>query len=117
TCAAITAVNLLVCLAWKQPRFWHFMNRHFLLLASSPSTISLLTAVFSHQRWIWHLAINTALLFSIGMPLHDEVGTTNFLAIYVGAGIYANAVALGAHVMKRNGLYASLGASGAVLGL
>jgi rhomboid-like protein len=117
TCAAITAVNLAIFLLWRNPHVWHTMNRHFILTAGATSPISLLTAVFSHQRWIWHLAVNTALLFSIGMPLHDEVGTANLLGIYLASGVFANAAALTFHVARRNALYASLGASGAVLGL
>lgn len=68
TCAAITAINLALLLAWRLPRGWYTMNRLFLLSAGNPNTFSVLGSVFSHQRWIMHLAANSALLFSIGMP-------------------------------------------------
>jgi hypothetical protein len=68
TCGAITAVSLVILLAWRLPRAWYTMNRYFLLSAGVPNAFSVLGSVFSHQRWIMHLAANSALLFSFGMP-------------------------------------------------
>jgi rhomboid-like protein len=117
TCAAITVVNLALYVAWRNPRLWRTMNRNFLLSAGVPQPASMLGAVFSHQFWLSHLLGNTLLLFVVGMPLHDEIGRLNFLALYLGVGVAGSLASLYWNVLRRNLLVATLGASGATSGL
>ena len=117
TCAAITAINLIVYIAWKNPHAWKAMNRYFLLSAGVPNPFSVLGSVFSHQFWTTHLVQNTIFLFLVGMPLHDEVGRLNFIAIYLSAGVFGSLTSLYWNVLRRKFLIATIGASGATAGL
>lgn len=117
TCAAITAINLVLYVAWRNPRLWRSMNRNFLLSAGVPNSFSMLGSVFSHQFWVSHLFGNTLFLFVVGMPLHDEIGRLNFLALYLGMGVFGSLTSLYWNVLRRNLLVATLGASGATSGL
>jgi membrane associated rhomboid family serine protease len=49
--------------------------------------------------------------------VYDEMGIQNFIAVYLGTGVVASLTALIFHVLRRNYLYVSLGASGAGSGL
>jgi rhomboid-like protein len=93
------------------------MNRYFMLSAGAPRAFSMLGATFSHQFIYWHLATNAAVLFLMGMPLHEEVGRWNFLGIYFISGLFGNVGTLWWHVLRRNFVHASSGASGALYGL
>lgn len=117
TCAAITGVNLLIMLAWRHPKAWYTLNRQFLRSAGDPKPFSVLGSVFSHQRWIWHLAQNSAALFIIGMPLCDTIGVSNFMGIYLSTGVFSSLTSLSWHVYQRNFIFAAIGSSGALFGL
>jgi rhomboid-like protein len=93
------------------------MNRYFMLSAGAPRAFSMLGATMSHQFIYWHLATNAAVLFLVGMPLHEEIGRWNFLGIYFISGIFGNVGTLWWHVLRRNFIHASSGASGALYGL
>jgi rhomboid-like protein len=65
TVTAMMALNTLAWLAWKQPRFWLFMNRYFLMSVATPHPFSLLGNVFSHMS-VRHLAMNMVMMWFIG---------------------------------------------------
>jgi rhomboid-like protein len=58
-----------------------------------------------------------ALLYFMGIRLHDEVGRANFLAIYFATGIFGSFTSLTYHVLRSNFATSSLGASGAISGM
>jgi rhomboid-like protein len=118
-------------IAWKRsPRAWFYLNRYFLLSAGIPNTFSIVGAVFSHQ-FFYHLATNLAALYACGVPrksftipqihltrlVYEEAGSRNFVAMYMGFGVVGSLTALYWHVLRRNFVYVSLGASGAVNGI
>jgi Rhomboid family len=47
----------------------------------------------------------------------DQVGVQNFTSIYIGTGVAGALTALSWHVLRRNFVYVSLGASGAMHGI
>ncbi|SPN97012.1 uncharacterized protein DNG_00528 [Cephalotrichum gorgonifer] len=112
TIATLIGINLLVYALWKVPPMWRFMNNNFMLVVGMPRPITVLTSIFSHQR-LGHLTLNMVVLYYIGSRLHDEVGRANFLAIYLSSGAMGFVASLLLHSLQ----VASLGASGAVLGL
>jgi hypothetical protein len=73
TCTAISALNFAIYLAWRVPRAWWAMNRYFVVVAGYPSSISMVSSLFSHQYWKAHLANNTIFLFTIGMTSESHL--------------------------------------------
>ena len=51
------------------------------------------------------------------MIVHEEVGRTNFLALYTICGLGSSITTLAFHVLRKNLLYVSVGASGAIFGI
>lgn len=49
--------------------------------------------------------------------VHDEIGRGNFIALYLGAGVFASFVSLTSRVLLNHISVMSLGASGGVSGL
>jgi rhomboid-like protein len=49
--------------------------------------------------------------------VHEEVGRTNFLALYTICGLGSSITTLAYHVLAKNLLYVSVGASGAIFGM
>ena len=49
--------------------------------------------------------------------MHEEIGRVNFLALYVICGLFGNLTSLYYHVLRRNLVHVSLGASGAGFGI
>ena len=112
TVGTLIGLNVAVYFAWKIPPMWRILNNYFMLVVAMPRPITMLTSMFSHQR-LSHMALNMAVLYYIGSRLHDEIGRGNFLAIYLSSGVMGFASSLALHGLE----VASLGASGAVLGI
>jgi rhomboid-like protein len=49
--------------------------------------------------------------------VHEEVGRANFLALYAICGLGSSITTLAFHVLSKNLLYVSVGASGAIFGM
>lgn len=116
TILSIIAVNTLILLAWRLPPFWSIGNKYFMQTPGLPRAISLIGNFFSHQSPS-HFAANMVVLFLVGSRLHDEIGRANFLSVYMASGALASMVSLTSWVIRANFISASLGASGAVLGV
>lgn len=135
TAMAIIGLNLGVYLLWKVPPAWRMLNRHFIIVNAWPRATSMIGSVFSHQT-LKHLALNMGLLWFIGtrreypafgfggrtntdmLPVHDDIGRGNFLALYMAAGALGSFTSLAAHTLLLKDLAAtSLGASGAMSSL
>ncbi|PKS10500.1 hypothetical protein jhhlp_002252 [Lomentospora prolificans] len=112
TVTAIIGLNVAVWGLWKVPPLWRFLNNYFMLVVGMPRPITIITSMFSHQKFS-HLALNMGMLYYIGNRLHDEIGRANFLALYLSSGVIGYVSSLCFHSLT----VASLGASGAVLGI
>lgn len=73
----------------------------------------LITPGFLHLDWM-HLGMNMLSLYFFGPTLEERLGIVQFLAIYLGAIVGGNLLALYIH---RNHDYRALGASGGVSGI
>ncbi|KEZ44279.1 Uncharacterized protein SAPIO_CDS3231 [Scedosporium apiospermum] len=112
TVATLIGLNLAVWSLWKIPPLWRLLNNYFMLVVAMPRPVTLVTSMFSHQK-LSHLGLNMAMLYYIGNRLHDEIGRANFLALYLSSGVIGYVASLCVHGAS----VASLGASGAVLGI
>ncbi|KAI9886545.1 MAG: hypothetical protein M1823_001657 [Watsoniomyces obsoletus] len=116
TVLGLIALNTAVLIAWRIPPLWKTLNTYFISVPASPHAASILGSMFSHQgfqHWVW----NMVGLWILGTRLHDQVGRGNFLAIYMSTGIISALASLTVHVMTKNLVVSSLGASGAVCGI
>ena len=116
TCFMIAALNVAVFIAWRAPKAWYSMNRLFMLSAGHPNSFSIVGNTFSHQQW-FHLAQNMFFLFLVGPLVHEQIGRGNFVALYLGTGIFGSLFNLYINVLTRNFAMASVGASGSLVGL
>lgn len=109
-------INFAVFVIWKRPEMWRFMNRYFLLSAGHPKSLSVFGSIASHQNFA-HVAGSIGLLLAIGIPLHEELTRGPFVAVYLSTGIIGALTSLTLAVIRKDKLFANLGASGAVMGL
>lgn len=116
TVGALILANVVGFGLWKLPHMWRLLNQHFIIVAATPRASTMLTGMFSHQKF-WHLVPNMVVLWLFGVRLHDEVGRGAFLATYFASGALAGLGTLSWAVLGNNLLLASLGASGAVYGV
>ena len=116
TVATLILANLACWALWKIPPMWRLLNQHFMLVAAVPRASTMLTAMFSHQSAL-HLAQNMAILWFMGVRLHDEVGQGAFLATYFASGAVGALGTLTWAVLRNRMDVASLGASGAIYGI
>lgn len=84
--------------------------------AGHPIPFSMLGSIFSHQQ-AHHIFMNGLILFLAGPIVCEEIGRGNFITLFVVSGLGANLLSLWYNVLIKNYLMASLGMSGAVLGL
>ncbi|KAH6689138.1 hypothetical protein F5X68DRAFT_205048 [Plectosphaerella plurivora] len=117
TVGAIVAINLAVHLAWRIPPLWGFLNRYFILVHGVPKAPTVLTSVFSHQHFLYHLIPNMIGLCAIGPALHDDIGRAGFLAIYLASGAMGFLGSLYWFTLRGILTSATIGASGAVYGI
>jgi membrane associated rhomboid family serine protease len=73
----------------------------------------LVTPLFLHADF-WHLFVNMFVLYWVGSRLDEMHGGWEFLAFYLCAGVFANAIAFGLEASGIAPLTLGIGASGAV---
>jgi membrane associated rhomboid family serine protease len=84
------------------------------LVARGSGYAGLLTSGFVHAN-VGHLVFNLITFYSFGFPLERVIGSTRFVALYFSALLIS---AIGTCYKHRDDpAYASLGASGAILGV
>lgn len=112
----IIALNTLVLFAWRYPPFWRVMNEYFVMTPGYPYAASIIGNTISHQKFS-HIFLNMLLVGTGGVLFHEMVGRGDFLAIYLGAGVFGSWLSLTTSV-ATNVLYTStFGASACVCGL
>ncbi|KAJ9613150.1 hypothetical protein H2200_003091 [Cladophialophora chaetospira] len=116
TIGALVAINVAIWVLWKVPSYWAVLNKYFLFVPAYPYAFSNLGNLFSHQSF-YHLSMNMLALGIFGLPLHEEIGRGNFLAIYLASGLIGGFASFARHVVQRNMLTTVLGASGCVYGV
>lgn len=115
TCIGIAGINVLVFLLWRFPPMLRIMNRYFIVTPGYPYTFSLAGNIFSHISFR-HLFWNMVSLAIFGPTLHEEVGRANFLAIYLGAGLFGSLMSFTLYILRGILYSSSLGASGCLWG-
>ena len=116
TIGGLMAINTAVWLLWKLPPSWSILNKYFLFVPAYPYALSNLGNIFSHQK-VWHLSMNMLALGIFGLPLHEEIGRGNFLAIYLASGLIGGFASFARHVVQGTMTTTVLGASGCVYGV
>lgn len=116
TCLLLVGLNLGVFVAWRIPPLWRVLNKYGTVAPGYPYAVSVLGNIFSHQEFS-HFAVNMAMLLSLGVQLHELVGRGNFLALYIGCGVFGTWFSLTTHVLRGVLFTSSLGASGAIYGM
>ncbi|KAK3362730.1 hypothetical protein B0T25DRAFT_418890, partial [Lasiosphaeria hispida] len=116
TVGAIVLLNVGVWFLWKVPPLWPALNRYFLLASATPKPLSMLGAMFSHQK-MSHLLTNMVVLWFVGSRFHDDVGRGNFLATYIATGSLGFLGSLTSLVLRNQLHLTTLGASGGVYGV
>lgn len=116
TLGALIAANAAVWCLWRVPSAWAQLNKYFLFTPAYPYVLSLVGKLFSHRR-LGHLAINMTTLAMFGLPLHEEIGRGNFLALYFASGLIAGFTSFARFAVQRKFTVVVLGASGSVYGV
>ncbi|KAK1769882.1 hypothetical protein QBC33DRAFT_576422 [Phialemonium atrogriseum] len=116
TVLALIGLNVAGFMLWKFPPLWGMMNRYFMVVAATPKPLSIIGAMFSHQK-ASHLFTNMLFLWFFGVRLHDEVGRGNFLAAYFASGSVGFLATLYSLVLRNQLHLTTLGASGAIYGV
>jgi membrane associated rhomboid family serine protease len=84
------------------------------LVARGTGYAGLLTSAFVHAN-LGHMVFNLITFYSFGFPLERAIGSVKFIVLYFGALLISG---IGTCIKHRNDpAYASLGASGAILGV
>ncbi|CAK7233521.1 hypothetical protein SCUCBS95973_008622 [Sporothrix curviconia] len=116
TVFALIGANIAVFAAWRLPPLWRLLNRYMIVVPATPRPLSLLGAMFSHQK-ASHLLANCLFLWFIGIRLHDEIGRPAFLQVYFSSGLLAFLASMTNIVLRNNLHLTTLGASGAIYGI
>ncbi len=116
TMLALVAANVAVFAMWHIPPLWRLLNRYMIVVPATPRPLSLLGAMFSHQK-AGHLLINAVFLWFLGVRLHEEIGRPAFLQVYFTSGLLAFLVSETNIVLRNNLHLTTLGASGAIYGI
>ncbi|KAJ4163883.1 hypothetical protein LMH87_005587 [Akanthomyces muscarius] len=116
TVAAIVGLNLLVYMAWKVPPLWKHLNKYFIVSVATPRPLSMFTTIFSHQS-LSHLVTNMLPLVVIGPALHDEMGRSDFLTLFLACGSLSFVGSLATYTLRGMLGTTTIGGSGATLGL
>lgn len=77
TVIALIGVNVAVFVLWRVPHLWRFLNRHFVVVAAYPYSMSMLMACFSHQSFT-HLLSNMIVMWLIGTRCMSALGPLPF---------------------------------------
>jgi rhomboid protease GluP len=76
----------------------------------------LVTALFLHGGWS-HLVGNLAVMTLLGLMLLPLSGPLQLYAVFLGAGVLGNLATTGLRLVRDAGMAASIGASGAIMGI
>ncbi|CAG9854849.1 unnamed protein product [Phyllotreta striolata] len=114
--APICALNVLVFLAWRVPRFQPTMLKYFCSNPASPNVfLPMVLSTFSHYSGL-HLLANMYVLHSFSTGAVQSLGKEQFLAMYLSAGVISSFTSYTYKIItKQPGL--SLGASGAIMAI
>jgi rhomboid-like protein len=115
TIGGIVALNVAVWFLWKLPPQWKMLNKYFVFVPAYPYTFSILGNLFSQQTFR-HLGFNMLGLVVFGLPLHEEVGRGNFLAIYLASGLISVSASFVRFAALGMWQVQMMGASGCVYG-
>ncbi|CAK7565617.1 MAG: hypothetical protein SEPTF4163_003539 [Sporothrix epigloea] len=116
TIFTLIGANIAVFVGWRLPPLWRLLNRYMIVVPATPRPLSLLGAMFSHQK-ASHLFANALFLWFIGIRLHDEIGRPAFLQVYFSSGLLAFLASMTNIVLRNNLHLTTLGASGAIYGI
>ncbi|RHW34891.1 rhomboid family intramembrane serine protease [Lysinibacillus yapensis] len=113
--STIIAMNLVVYIITMMPSigekvFYAGMSVNYLI--GNGEWWRLITSLFLHANFM-HVLFNMFSLFLFGPELEKIAGKARFLTIYFLAGIFGNV----ATYVSQEGIYASVGASGAIYGI
>ncbi|RZF32041.1 hypothetical protein LSTR_LSTR005945 [Laodelphax striatellus] len=112
--APICFANILVYLAWKNPRWQTTMYKYFCTNSASKALCwPMLLSTFSHYMLL-HLGANMYVLHSFSHGSVASLGKEQFTAMYLTGGVVASLSSIVTSVATGVGKY-SLGASGAVM--
>jgi len=79
--------------------------------------LTLISAMFMHATPM-HLLMNMLILFLLGAPFEDRIGSSAFLKIYLISGLLGSLITASISVWDQSGLNViNIGASGAVFGI
>lgn len=116
TMSALTILLLGSFIASRMPPFWKFLSKYMSIVPAYPHAASMLGHTLRHDT-LTHLAVNTAVLWSFGLSLHEDVGRGTFLAILVASGCVGGFSSLTYLVLTKQWASYAFGSSGAVLGV
>ncbi|KAF2717561.1 hypothetical protein K431DRAFT_288440 [Polychaeton citri CBS 116435] len=116
TLAALTGLLCLGFVAGRFPPFWRTLSKYFTLVPAYPYAVSLCGVIFRHDT-LSHLAPNLAILWLLGLMLHEDVGRGTFLAVFFSSGVVGAYASLTHCVLSRSWMHYIYGSSGAVLGV
>ncbi|KAK4560309.1 hypothetical protein LTR86_005503 [Recurvomyces mirabilis] len=116
TLTAVTLVLGTFFLLGRLPPFWRTLNKYFTIVPASPNPISILGYTLRHDT-LSHLAINTLVLWTFGLTLHEDVGRGTFLAILLASGAVGGFTSLTANVLRKNWNTYAFGVSSAAFGV
>ncbi|MFC6731992.1 rhomboid family intramembrane serine protease [Haladaptatus sp. DYSN1] len=91
----------------------------FVLTPQNPEFVwTWITSIFSHGGFT-HIAINSIVLYFFGPIVERRVGSTKFVALFLGAGMVAGLAQIGATIIASPGALGGgvVGASGAIAAL
>lgn len=109
----LCALNGLVFTAWRLPALHPFMMRWFLCGPAGPAKcLPMILSAFSHYSPL-HLACNMFVLHSFITPAVQLLGSEQFLAVYLSAGVVSSFSSM-VYKVATKGTGLSLGASGAI---
>lgn len=117
TLFGLIIANSFIFALWRVwPPAWKYLNRYFISVPGYPYVWSMLGNTFSHQG-VRHLIMNMAVLWLIGVRLHEDTGRGTFLAIYLASGVFGSLTSLTYHTLRGLLTTTSLGASASLTGI
>ncbi|WVF71870.1 hypothetical protein IAT40_006680 [Kwoniella sp. CBS 6097] len=101
---------------FRDPTLFAFLQKNFILNevnVFSGRVWTLVTSAFSHMSGS-HIFVNCLGLYFIAPAAAGLMGSSAFLGLYLGAGIFSSLTSLTYHRLKRDRWWGSEGASGAI---
>jgi membrane associated rhomboid family serine protease len=112
---SVVAANLAVFAGWQLSPGHPLLRKNFLHFPLSGRSLPLLLCCFSHASFA-HIAVNMIAFWSFGGLVLSTLGTENFLAAFVSAGVVTSFASMCVSIGTQSHL-PSLGASGAILAM